>query len=48
MATKILIIDDEKPIRSTLKEILEYEKFQVDEAPDGLAGLEMVKKKSTM
>lgn len=44
MATKILIIDDEKPIRSTLKEILEYEKFQVDEAPDGLAGLEMVKK----
>jgi two-component system nitrogen regulation response regulator NtrX len=41
---KILIIDDEKPIRSTLKEILEYEKFQVDEAADGLAGLEMVKK----
>lgn len=41
---KILIIDDEKPIRSTLKEILEYEKFQVDVAADGLAGLEMVKK----
>ncbi len=41
---KILIIDDEKPIRNTLKEILEYEKFQVDEAADGLAGLEMVKK----
>ncbi len=44
MAAKILIIDDEKPIRSTLKEILEYEKFQVDVAADGLAGLEMVKK----
>ena len=44
MAAKILVIDDEKPIRSTLKEILEYEKFQVDEAPDGLAGLEMIKK----
>jgi two-component system nitrogen regulation response regulator NtrX len=44
MAARILIIDDEKPIRSTLKEILEYEKFQVDEAADGLAGLEMVKK----
>jgi len=44
MAAKILVIDDEKPIRSTLKEILEYEKFQVDEAPDGLSGLEMVKK----
>ncbi len=41
---KILIIDDEKPIRNTLKEILEYEKFQVDEAADGSAGLEMMKK----
>ncbi len=40
---KILIIDDEKPIRNTLKEILEYEKFQIDEAADGAAGLEMVK-----
>ncbi len=40
---KILIIDDEKPIRSTLREILEYEKFQIDEAADGAAGLEMAK-----
>lgn len=37
--SKILIIDDEKVIRSTLKEILEYEKFQVSEAQDGLEGL---------
>ena len=37
--SKILIIDDEKVIRSTLKEILEYEKFQVDEAQDGAEGL---------
>ncbi len=44
MAAKILVIDDEKPIRSTLREILEYEKFQVDEAPDGAAGLEMAQK----
>ena len=29
---KILIIDDEKSIRSTLREILEYEKYEVDEA----------------
>jgi two-component system nitrogen regulation response regulator NtrX len=41
--SKILIIDDEKPIRNTLKEILEYEKFQIEEAADGAAGLEMVK-----
>ncbi|MCC5927604.1 MAG: sigma-54-dependent Fis family transcriptional regulator [Cyclobacteriaceae bacterium] len=37
---KILIIDDEKAIRSTLKEILEYEKYEVDEAKDGEEGLQ--------
>ena len=37
---KILIIDDEKPIRRTLREILEYEKYQVEEAEDGKAGLQ--------
>jgi DNA-binding NtrC family response regulator len=41
---KILVIDDEKSIRSTLIEILEYEKYEVDEAPDGGAGIELVKK----
>lgn len=35
---KILIIDDEKPIRRALREILEYEKYTVDEAEDGKAG----------
>jgi DNA-binding NtrC family response regulator len=39
----ILIIDDERPIRNTLKEILEYEKFVVDEAEDGQVGLEKIK-----
>lgn len=39
----ILIIDDERPIRNTLKEILEYEKFTVDEAEDGQSGLEKIK-----
>jgi two-component system nitrogen regulation response regulator NtrX len=39
---KILIIDDEKSIRLTLKEILEYEKFQVDEAADGEIGLRLL------
>ncbi|NUM49550.1 MAG: sigma-54-dependent Fis family transcriptional regulator [Flavobacteriales bacterium] len=41
---QVLIIDDEKSIRNTLREILEYEKFKVDEAEDGMAGLEKVKK----
>lgn len=42
--TKILVIDDERPIRSTLKEILEFEKFEVDTAEDGEMGLHMIGK----
>ena len=38
---KILVIDDEKAIRNTLKEVLEYEKHEVDLAEDGHKGLEM-------
>ena len=43
MAT-ILIVDDEKSIRRTLKEILEYEKYKVEEASDGAEGLALIKK----
>lgn len=39
---KILIIDDEKAIRNTLRDILAYEKFDVDEAADGAEGLKKV------
>jgi len=39
--SKILVIDDEKAIRNTLKEVLEYEKHEVDLAEDGPTGLEM-------
>jgi len=41
---KILIVDDEKSIRKTLKEILEYEKYDVEEAEDGMEGLVKVQK----
>jgi two-component system nitrogen regulation response regulator NtrX len=41
---KILIIDDEKSIRSTLREILEYEKYEVDEAKDGEEGITLLEK----
>ncbi|KAA9332783.1 sigma-54-dependent transcriptional regulator [Adhaeribacter soli] len=41
---KILIIDDERGIRSTLKEILEYENYTVDQAEDGEKGLEALSK----
>jgi DNA-binding NtrC family response regulator len=40
---KILVIDDEKSIRRALKEILEFEDFEVDEAEDGKEGLEKAK-----
>ncbi|MBJ6118453.1 sigma-54-dependent Fis family transcriptional regulator [Pontibacter sp. BT310] len=41
---KILIIDDERAIRSTLKEILEFENYAVDEAEDGEKGLQLLNK----
>ena len=43
---RILIIDDERAIRNTLREILEYESYQVDDAEDGIKGLEFVNKES--
>jgi two-component system nitrogen regulation response regulator NtrX len=39
--SKILVIDDERAIRNTLKEVLEYEKHEVDLAEDGSKGIEM-------
>jgi DNA-binding NtrC family response regulator len=45
MAT-ILLIDDEASIRRTLKEILEFEKYQVLEAPDGFSAIDIFKKSS--
>lgn len=41
--SKILIIDDERIIRSTLREILEYEKYEISEAQDGEQGLKMMR-----
>jgi len=41
---RILVIDDERSIRNTLKEILEYEGYIMDEAPDGPAALELAAK----
>lgn len=42
--TKILIIDDERAIRSTLREILEYENYVVIDVDNGIDGLEIIKK----
>ncbi|GAB3529949.1 sigma-54 dependent transcriptional regulator [Pontibacter brevis] len=39
---KVLIVDDERAIRSTLKEILEFENYTVDEAEDGEKALQLL------
>jgi len=41
---KILIIDDERAIRNTMQEILSFENYEVETAPDGKAGLEKAQK----
>ncbi len=41
--SKILIIDDERAIRRALREILEFEEFEVDEAENGKEGLDKAK-----
>jgi two-component system nitrogen regulation response regulator NtrX len=40
---KILIIDDERSIRNTLREILEYEDYVVEDTDNGVDGLEMIR-----
>ena len=40
---KILVIDDERAIRRALREILEFEEFEVDEAENGKEGLDKAK-----
>jgi two-component system nitrogen regulation response regulator NtrX len=41
---KILVVDDEKAIRRSIKEILEFEKHAIDEAEDGQMALDMALK----
>ncbi len=42
--SKILIIDDERPIRKALRDILEYENHKIDEAEDGAEGISKIEK----
>lgn len=44
--SKILIIDDERAIRDSLKEILEYEKHEVELAEDGISAVELFQNNS--
>jgi two-component system, NtrC family, nitrogen regulation response regulator NtrX len=40
--SRILVIDDERSIRNTLREILSYEKYEIDDAADGPEGLALL------
>ncbi|MBN1649828.1 MAG: sigma-54-dependent Fis family transcriptional regulator [Bacteroidales bacterium] len=39
---KVLVIDDERSIRNAIKEILEFEKYEVALAADGIEGLALI------
>ena len=41
---RILIVDDEQSIRETLREILEYEGYEIEEAKDGEKAIALIKK----
>jgi DNA-binding NtrC family response regulator len=41
---KILIVDDERAIRNTLREILEYEDYEVEDVDNGIDALEVIKR----
>ena len=43
---RLIIIDDEKSIRDALRDILEYEGYEIDEAKDGEEGLDLIKQNS--
>ena len=39
---RILIIDDERPVRAVLRQMLEREGYEVDEATDGAVGIKLL------
>ena len=43
---RILVVDDDKSIRKTLRDILEFEKYEVVEASDGLDCIVKIKQNS--
>lgn len=43
---RILIVDDEKAIRKTMREILEYESYQIEEADNGVDALNLLREEN--
>jgi CheY-like chemotaxis protein len=44
---RVLVVDDDRAIRETLRYVLEDEGYIVEEAPDGLAALELLRGANT-
>lgn len=42
VASLILVIDDEEPVRAVLRQMLEKEGYKVEEAPDGAIGMSLL------
>ena len=42
---RALVIDDEKPVRVVVRDILESHGYAVDDAPDGATGMDMFRSK---
>ena len=40
---RILVIDDEEPVRDLLRQMLEKEGYGVEEAPNGVAGMKLLR-----
>lgn len=47
MPKRILVIDDEESVRFVVKEMLEFEGYEVTTAPNGKVGLQLFRKKPT-
>ena len=43
----VLVVDDDEPIRDTLRSVLEYARYDVMEASDGLVALDILRKTAT-
>jgi len=47
MPKRILVIDDEESVRFVVKEMLEFEGYEVTTAPNGKVGLQLFRKQPT-
>ena len=42
---KLLVVDDEQKIREIISKYAQFERYSVEEAPDGMTAIDMFKEK---